>query len=208
MQAITPVWVPSPPSNKHLPCLSAAPSHAVIQVIPDLICVQREGNRHSYHTIKPQVTWRWRWAKESITLNENNLNKSSWFWKMVIGKHINTGFRVIGWRASLPEAQWSPLDWGRGPPWLPSTMTAERAVSEKYLGTHNMYNENIDGLQLNTFLKGGDCCHQFPRLQVSSREKWRWNVMMQQRMASCLRLCAQRHWTRKGKNLPGLCKGP
>ena len=89
MQAITPVWVPSPPSNKHLPCLSAAASHAVIQVIPDLICVQREGNRHSYHTIKPQVTWRWRWAKESITLNENNLNKSSWFWKMVIGKHIN-----------------------------------------------------------------------------------------------------------------------
>ena len=31
--------------------------------------------------------------------------------------------------------------------------------------------ECVDGLQLNTFLKGGDCCHQFPRLQVSSREK-------------------------------------
>ena len=47
----------------------------------------------------------------------------------------------------------------------------ERAVSAKYLGTCNMYNENIDGLQLNNFLKGGDCCRQFPRLQVSSPEK-------------------------------------
>lgn len=35
----------------------------------------------------------------------------------------------------------------------PSITTAERAVPGKYLGTHNMYNENTGGFQLNDFLK-------------------------------------------------------
>lgn len=131
---------------------------------------------------------------------------------MVIGKHINTGNKL-----TLPCDRMTgfPPRWGtvasprprQGPPLLPSTTTAERAVSAKYLGTHNMYNQNIDGLQLNTFLKG-DCCHQFPRLQVSSPENWRWNVIVQQRMGFLPSSVCTETLDQEGKNLPGLCKDP
>lgn len=47
---------PPPPPNRSPPCLPAAHRPAVIQVIPELICIQLDCNRHSYHAIKSKVT--------------------------------------------------------------------------------------------------------------------------------------------------------